>query len=578
MLLILCGILNKIISVIAPALEIFFTLFLIGIAAYIVFLIYSFLTRKKEAQGNQIHSENSSTYFGAKNDSIKRQLEILMESIALVNDSNNLDTVLHRYDLVCSCLEKLESYSDSELRATGYKLTDSLSDTKDFIQENKISIVNQAIERNIRYELDQLKTNNGKIRKLSNLYDNMKIQDKLEVENILFLNSLHRDLMDGLNNNTSVAEKKAPVSSYPCAIDFASSHNLNISTEIIDLIWIGDGPHKNYIPDPPKTIFSDNKVTVSFSTNMEDEPSALYLSLPIAEPEKNNLVERPPYYPSYKGLTLEQRWLYWNFLSSPFSSGHNVGYAFLFYYGLERHLLAGCFDKAFDTILKLRNVYDNPSFQYYTGNALTLICSVKQRADLALKFLEYDSKSKFSSIPVTQLLLLKYTFHLSLTASEIIKNYQYFGFMNNNYIKGQPQLFSEILLELINRDFHSSDIDLNLHFPMDIQSLVQKHEQIFANTSLRNYETTIPIFKNEMLSRKICSLLEETHEKVKSKLKEFRRQGIITPEKKPERIAKLSPIESENIPKHLKFDFTEMKGCEAWPTDKIIHVFLNYLK
>ena len=161
MLLILCGILNKIISVIAPALEIFFTLFLIGIAAYIVFLIYSFLTRKKEAQGNQIHSENSSTYFGAKNDSIKRQLEILMESIALVNDSNNLDTVLHRYDLVCSCLEKLASYSDSELRATGYKLTDSLSDTKDFIQENKISIVNQAIERNIRYELDQLKTKNS---------------------------------------------------------------------------------------------------------------------------------------------------------------------------------------------------------------------------------------------------------------------------------------------------------------------------------------------------------------------------------------------------------------------------------
>lgn len=85
--------------------------------------------------------------------------------------------------MVCSQLNKLTPYTDLELRAAGYTLTGSLSDTKDIIQKNKIPIINQAIERNIRHELENLKTNNGKIRKLETLYANMKRQEKLELEN-----------------------------------------------------------------------------------------------------------------------------------------------------------------------------------------------------------------------------------------------------------------------------------------------------------------------------------------------------------------------------------------------------------
>lgn len=49
-------------------------------------------------------------------ETIKRQVEILTESIQLVNNSNNLDTVLKRYLIVYNTLNKLLLYSDAELR------------------------------------------------------------------------------------------------------------------------------------------------------------------------------------------------------------------------------------------------------------------------------------------------------------------------------------------------------------------------------------------------------------------------------------------------------------------------------
>lgn len=531
-LLILFGILNKIISVIAPALEILFTLFLIGIVAYVAYLIYSFLTQKKQAQENQIHSKNSSIYFNAKNDSIKRQLEILMESTALVNDSNNLDTVLHRYDLVCSCLDKLSPYSDSELRAAGYKLTGSLRDTKDFIQKNKISIVNQAIERNIRYELNQLKTNNGKIHKLNNLYDHMKRQEKLGVENILFLDSLYKDFLDSLNNNSSISTvpESVPVVSTPCTADSATSLSLdesaitqnasfplNVSPEIVDLLWIADGTAKNYTPIPPKTIEANNYV-LSFSNDAEQEPSALYLSLPISKPAEDSLTRSPSYYPSYKDLSAEQRWLYWEFLSNPFSEQNDIGYVFLFYYGLERYMLSEKLDKAFDITLKLRSCYNNSSFQAYSANTLILISTAKNRPDLTKKLVDSYIQNN-SYIPINDLMLLKYKFNMPLTASEIIENHQHFGFQNNRYIKIKPELFSKAFSEVLKQNFDSDSIDLNRYFPLDIDTLKQEQREVFANISLRDYKASAPIFDNTKLYKKISSLLFETHEIVKENLR-----------------------------------------------------------
>ena len=59
------------------------------------------------------------------------------------------------------------------------------------------------------------------------------------------------------------------------------------------------------------------------------------------------------YYPSYKNLKAENRYVYLNWLRDV-TAPIPIGYVFIFYYGLERHLLFGKFEQAFDMIVKLR--------------------------------------------------------------------------------------------------------------------------------------------------------------------------------------------------------------------------------
>lgn len=377
-------------------------------------------------------------------------------------------------------------------------------------------------------------------------------------------------------NHTEAADDRksgqaAPPNNLPASVSPKSASTFTISPEIAELVWIGDGPAKNYAPParkaaPPGTV-------VVFTGKTDEEPSALYLSLPVSKPAPGELVERPPYWPVYKELTPEQRWLYWEFLSSPFSPQNNIGYVFLFYYGLERHMVSGQLDKAFDITLRLRECYNNSSFQFYTAQALITICIAKQRADLALKLTASDSRSRVSSLPMKYLLSLKYTFRLPLTVQEIIGNYQYFGFSNNRYIKNQPELFLQALSELMQNRFQSDAVDLSHFFYVDMDALPLEHERMFSNSSLGSYETPVPIFENQELGQAICGLLLEAHETVKARLKELRRQGTSLPNPRPVPKAKPSPIEAEGIPQKLVFDLSEMENWNTWPNQRIFETF-----
>ncbi len=515
-------------------------------------------------------------------ETIKRQVEILTESIQLVNGSNSLDTVLKRYLIVYNTLNKLLLYSDAELREAGYKLKEPVTDTLYYMQNNRVTIINQAIERNIKHETGLLKTTKGKINKLDILYQNMKNNKNLENGNLIFLDNLYSDIKNNLDNENHTDKKTPESTSEPlnpvtCGTGKTVPQNLlntaSIYPEITDMLWIGDGEYQNYIP-PEKKPIQDNNTYLVFYDSVPEEPSTLYLGLPIAEPQKNTIVENPPYYPVYKNLLPEQRWLYWKFLSSPFSQNHNIGYVFLFYYGLERHMVSGNFDKAFDITLRLRTIYSNSSFQFYTATALVLACISKQRADLAAKLLESYSKNNNTNIRMDYLLILKYTFHLPLTISEIIRNYQYFGFDNNRYIKKQPEMFENVLTELIQQEFNADTINLNQYFPMDITSLPVTQERMFANISLSNYETPLPAFENTKLDKRISFLLNKAHETVKDQLREMRKQKA-TPDSPQKATAKpkLSPIEIENIPKKIEFDFSETEGWETWDNKHILETY-----
>lgn len=130
------------------------------------------------------------------------------------------------------------------------------------------------------------------------------------------------------------------------------------------LLWFSDGPFQNYINENiEKHTFDCNWMRLSFRFSGDDEPSLIYTKQLFIIPNEidMSLVEKPPYCPTYSGLTPEQKMVYIKLLQNPYDAGIDIGFVFLLYYGLERHLLVGDYARACNVILKLREVHKNGS-------------------------------------------------------------------------------------------------------------------------------------------------------------------------------------------------------------------------
>jgi len=115
-----------------------------------------------------------------------------------------------------------------------------------------------------------------------------------------------------------------------------TSNNKSILKADSDLISIGN--YKLVIPKrTTKLLYFPNKKPPSTSSILGVSISVNLFNNQIEIGNINN-IPRPDYYPTYAGLNPEQRWIYLNWLQNP-SESINIGYVFLYYYGLERQLL-----------------------------------------------------------------------------------------------------------------------------------------------------------------------------------------------------------------------------------------------
>jgi hypothetical protein len=154
-------------------------------------------------------------------------------------------------------------------------------------------------------------------------------------------------------NATSISTK-SPSNEISVDVKLKAHDDLN------GLIWIADGKYKNYEASPKSQNFVNaGNIRITFSMLSEEEPSLIYSNQKISKPDDTSIVQRPPYYPKYRELTPEQKWIYLKLLTNPYDSSIDIGFVFILYYGLERHLLLGDFDRAFDVVLKLRDVHKN---------------------------------------------------------------------------------------------------------------------------------------------------------------------------------------------------------------------------
>ena len=70
--------------------------------------------------------------------------------------------------------------------------------------------------------------------------------------------------------------------------------------DLKDLIWIADGPYKNYKPESEvSSIITFDTFSIKISFLGKEEPSLIYTSQKINKPNDIYKVERPPYFPNY---------------------------------------------------------------------------------------------------------------------------------------------------------------------------------------------------------------------------------------------------------------------------------------
>jgi hypothetical protein len=304
----------------------------------------------------------------------------------------------------------------------------------------------------------------------------------------------------------------------------------DIPSKVTRLLWFKDGSEKKAFSSEPISFHTEG-FTFNISFKGAVEPSLISFDYPVSEPKDASKVERPSYYTSFAKLTPEQRWVYLDWLKNV-DREIDIGYVFIFYYGLERHLFFGSYDEAFDMILRLRKVHRNGSFLEYSTSALIATSIMKDRIDQFKKFLaslEPLEEEDLSSL----YLLAKRSFGLELTTSELIMLSGGIGFSKRQFIDGKKELFEAELTKYMLRTMEKETVNLR---SFDILESPMKQVLYAANYSVPEEQRVflIPdIKKNKAFQKNICHLLQKAHESVNAKEK-----GRPQPKKKPAQAAK----------------------------------------
>lgn len=310
---------------------------------------------------------------------------------------------------------------------------------------------------------------------------------------------------------------------------------LKIHPGIRDLLWIADGPGKNYIPSREQNIYEYEGFRITVSLGTDTEPSLMSTKQPITIVNDISTVEKPPYFPTYAQLSSEQRGVYWKLLENPYNPTFDIGFVFILYYGLERHLLDGKFEKAFDVILKLRDVHRNGSFQSYSACALILTSLFRQRADLAMKFFGSLDKEHELNFSNDLYLLCKFGLGIPLTCKDMMRLAKTFEFTNTNYIKKYPQLFEDNLQKRLLEKYDTDAIDMKRFVSeIDWRKLKKQPIPMFANISIPNRYIEVPMISDSFKLKKVVyDMLEAAHEATKSQLAQMRKAGTVPEETAP---------------------------------------------
>lgn len=281
------------------------------------------------------------------------------------------------------------------------------------------------------------------------------------------------------------------------------------------LLWItNEDVSKISIPGQIKIEFKMGKNgvevnTVDESYNFYSEPSLIWTRLPT---QPNNEIETEKmYFPIYSQFSPVHRFQYLRWLTDV-KKYTNLSYVFLYYYGLERHLLIGNYDLAVDEILRLIKYHDEGSFKEYATNALIIGSGYRKRPDIIEKapfILEELS-------PIS--LFLQRMACKPLSAENVINLANRVGFFKKSLLNRHPILFKKELQQTLDSYPAVYDPLQNI----DITSLPKNGWACMANESIPSDIRGInfvSVLQSYTFKSALKKLLNETHLKIKKSLK-----------------------------------------------------------
>lgn len=243
------------------------------------------------------------------------------------------------------------------------------------------------------------------------------------------------------------------------------------------------------------------------------EPSTIYAPFPVTwpAPAEDN-VTKLGYFPSYAGMTPDQRGVYLAWLQD-IRRPIDAGYVFTYYYGLERHLIEGDFHAAVGEILLLRQHHTNKSFLVYSGSALLHACLMRGRADVLQSLYTDHGFDYFGNSS----LLLLHRQKLPLLPDMLLMLAEKLPGVNRRYLKSERDLYREQLLQLLMEEQHQQSYEFWDRYPLDSVDAIP--HAIFANVSFPP-ETRTPQLPNLMshppFQDEMLSLFGRVHERSKA--------------------------------------------------------------
>lgn len=302
--------------------------------------------------------------------------------------------------------------------------------------------------------------------------------------------------------------------------------SLNIPNRTAGLLYVSDEQ------DPSTSALGGISIRISVldgevhvSEIEPSEPSTIYTALSVTRPSDPNSVSSPSYFPSYSGLTPEQRWIYLNWLEDV-TQPVDIGYVFVYYYGLERQLLTGNFENAFDEVLLLREGHaEQPSFDIYSRAALlnaAVIRNDKRRLE-----------QLYRACPPARLhdtdLILLHRLGQDFGVEGLMRIAPTLRRVNKRYIKAEPEIFKDALEEVLVAEFGTALMPFSSGYAL---ADLPKHQQmLFANISFPSDVRTprLPSFlHHEPFLDTTGRILKAAHDRTKTLLAQRRKEAKST--------------------------------------------------